>query len=453
MNRDFGELEAFIIETMRKDKIPGLSIAVVDSDQVIYSRGYGFSDIASGTRATPRTLCGIGSVTKSFTALAVMQLVEEGKIRLDDAVEKHLPMKLRPFGVPVTVHHLLSHSSGIPDLGYADAFLSGVLGYDNSWLPVSSAEDVIAFMNEANEWAVNKPGERFFYLNEGYVLLGLLISKLSGLNYEEYVRERILRPLRMDRTFFGKADIEKDGDRATAYILDKEGRHIQSVFPYGISSDGGLVSNVLDLSNYLRMCLDRGEFEGKTLVTEKTFASMEKPHILQPSGMFGREAYGYGWGVAPDFFGHKLVAHSGSVGVYSAYAAYLPDRKIGVGVLANSGGLESNIGLYALSLLIGEDPRRLPLVKTERMLNRLAGQYEAYKGTIKITIRKAGSILYYEYKNKYEEETIPLIPDKLEEDQATFYATIDGKRNTLEFRIRDAAIELIGDRVKLVKKI
>ncbi len=79
-----------------------------------------------------------------------MQLVEQGKISLDDAVEKYVPLELRPFGVPVTIHHLLAHSSGVPDLGYADAFLSGVLGYDNSWLPVSSAEDVMAFMKDAN---------------------------------------------------------------------------------------------------------------------------------------------------------------------------------------------------------------------------------------------------------------------------------------------------------------
>ena len=452
MPRDFAGLEEFILESMRKAKIPGLSIAIVESGEIVYARGFGFSDIASGVNATPRTLYGIGSVTKSFTALAIMQLLEQGKLRLDDAVEKYVPLKLRPFGAPVTIHHLLTHSSGVPDLGYADAFLSGVLGYDNSWFPVASAEDVMAFMKDANEWAVAKPGERFFYLNEGYVLLGYIISKLSGLSYEEYVRLRILEPLRMTRTFFSKVDVEKDNDKATPYIVDKEGKHNPSRFPYGISSDGGLISNVLDLSNYLKMCLNKGEFEGKPLLNQKNFDLLVEPHAPVPDGIFGKLAYGYGWGITPNFCELKLVSHGGSVGVYTSYVAYLPDRKLGVSVLANSGGLESTIALYALALLIGHDPKTLPFVATDRILSKLEGQYEAYKGTAKIAIAKRGGILYFEYKNKYEEEIIPLTPEKLEEDHARFYVIAAGVKTTFEFEIKNDKIELVDQRKKFVKK-
>ena len=452
MSRDFGGLEAFTLENMQKAKIPGLSIGIVESDKVIYARGFGFSDIASGIQATPRTLYGIGSVTKSFTALGIIQLLEEGKIRLDDSVEKYLPLKLQSLGVPVTIHHLLTHSSGIPDLAYADAFMNGVLGYDNSWLPVSSAEDVIAFMSDANDWAVSKPGERFFYLNEGYVLLGQIISKLSGLAYEDYVDQRILRPLKMDRTFFFKADVEKDGDKATPYIVNKEGGHLPSVFPYGISSDGGLISNVIDLSNYVKMCLNKGEFEGEKLLNRQTFEKIETPHILEPSETFGKDSYGYGWEIIPDFYGAKLVNHGGSVSVYTAHVAYLPERNVGVSVLANSGGLEPSIGLYALSQLIGEDPKTLPFLKVDRVLSRLEGQYETYKGTLKITIKKKKGILYFEYRNKYEEEVFPLTPERLEEDRATFYVIAGGVKTTMEFRMSDDKVELIGDRAKFVKK-
>ncbi len=437
---------------MRKAKIPGLSISIVESGEVIYSRGFGFSDLASGMQASPRTLYGIASVTKSFTALAVMQLVEEGKLRLDDPVEKYAPLKLRPFGVPVTIHHLLTHSSGVPDLGYASAFESGILGLDNSWLPVSSAEDVITFMRDANEWAVSKPGERFFYLNEGYVLLGYIVSKLSGLTYEEYVQQRILRPLRMDRTFFSKLDVEKDNDKATPYISDKEGKNIPSVIPYGVSGDSGLISNVVDLSNYVTMCLNKGEFEGNSLVSQKTFESIEEPRIPWPFEVFGKEAYGYGWVITPNFCGSKLVTHGGYVTVYTAYLAYLPDRKFGVSVLANSGGLDRSIGLYALSQLMGHDPNTLPFLMADRILSRLEGQYEAYKGTMKIDIKKRGGILHMEYKNKYEEEVVPLTPEKLEEDRATFYVIVAGVRSSFEFRMRDDKTELINWHAKFVKK-
>ncbi len=364
MPRDFGNLEAFILERLRRAKIPGLSIAIVESGETIYARGFGFSDIASGMKATPRTLYGIGSVTKSFTALAIMQLFEQGKLGLGDPVEKYVPLKLRPFGEPVTIHHLLTHSSGIPDLGYGTAFDCGVLGYDNSWLPVSGAEDVMVFMRDANEWAVAKPGERFFYLNEGYVLLGYIISKLSGLTYQEYVRLHILEPLKMSRTFFSKIDVEKDNDKATPYIVDKEGKHNPSVFPYGISADGSLISNVIDLSNYLNMCLDKGEFEGKKLVKQKAFDLLVEPHVPTPDGFFGKLQYGYGWGITPNFYGIKLVSHGGSVRVYESHVAYLPDRKLGVAVLVNSRGLDSSISLYALALLIGQDPKTLPALTT-----------------------------------------------------------------------------------------
>ncbi len=438
---------------MRKAKIPGLSIAIIDSGETIYTRGFGFSDLARGMQATPRTLYGIGSVTKSITALAVMQLVEQGKIRLDDPVEKYVPLKFRPFDVPVTIHHLLTHSSGVPDLGYASAFLNSVLGYDNSWLPLSNAEDVITFMHDANDWAVAKPGERFFYLNEGYVLLGHIIQKLTGLTYEKYVQERILRPLRMDRTFFSKADVEKDNDKATAYITDKDGKQIPSFFPYGISSDAGLISSVVDLSNYLCMCLSKGEFEGKRLVNPKTLESMEQPHVLAPIEIFGKESYGYGWGITPYFYGSKLVSHSGSVRVYTAWVGYLPDKKFGVASFSNSiGGLESSIGLYALSELIGQDPETLPFLKADRILSKLEGQYEAYKGTIRIVVKAAGGILYIESKDKYNEQRVPLTPEKLEEDRATFYVIAGGVRSTWLFEIGDKKIELIGERAKVLKK-
>ncbi|MDH5461269.1 MAG: beta-lactamase family protein [Candidatus Bathyarchaeota archaeon] len=201
MSGDFENLEGFILEKMSKTKIPGLSIAIVQGDETIFARGFGLRNLSSGLPASPRTLYGIGSVTKSFTAMAIMQLAEEGKINLDDPVEKHIPIKLRPLGKTVSIHHLLTHSSGLPALAYAEAFIRSVLGLDHHWLPVSSPEDIMVFLRDAEKWAVSRPGENFFYLNEGYVLLGYLIAKLSGVGYEEYIRKRILEPLRMSRTF------------------------------------------------------------------------------------------------------------------------------------------------------------------------------------------------------------------------------------------------------------
>jgi CubicO group peptidase (beta-lactamase class C family) len=454
MPDDFASLDAFVPDVMREAKTPGLSISIVSENRIVYARGFGFRDISSGLVATPRTLYGIGSVTKSFTALAIMQLADEGRIALDDPVEKYVPAVPKSLGESPTVHHLLSHSSGLPALGYAEAFMSGGSGSDQFSLPLNTPEDVIAFMKDAEDWAVSKPGMRFFYLNEGYVLLGYIISKVVGKSYEEYVRERILLPLGMTRTYFSKADVEREEDRATPYIIDREGKHIPSSFPYGVNADGGLVSNVIDLSNYVRMCIDHGALDGKALVSKKMFEAMEQPHIVMSYEQdFGTEFYGYGWGITPDFYGSTLVGHAGSVGVHEAYVGYIPEKRIGVAFQANPSNYPlEQIGMYALAALLGIDPDSLPFVRRGRILRELQGEYETYKGTVKISVRKKGDFLFAEFKDKHTEETLPLVPVKLQEDYASFYTLQEGAKMTTEFHVKGGNVEWIFDRYKAIKK-
>ena len=164
MRIDFTPIEKFILEKISETRIPGLSIAVVKDNEIIYKNGFGYRDLKRAEPTTPRTLFGIGSVTKSFTALAILKLVEEDKISLDDSIEQYVPLKIRPFGEEITIHHLLTHSSGIPALAYAEAFIRSFLGIDHCWLPICKPEDVITFMSDAQEWVEAKPGEKFFYL-------------------------------------------------------------------------------------------------------------------------------------------------------------------------------------------------------------------------------------------------------------------------------------------------
>jgi len=441
------------MEKMSETKIPGLSIAVIEGNEVIYSRGFGFRDLNSGAPATPSTIYGIGSITKSFTALAIMQLVEEGKLDLRDPVDKYVPLKLRPLGKPATIHNLLTHSSGIPALAYAEAFIRGLLEEGETWLPIATPEDIIAFMRGAEEWAVAKPGERFFYLNEGYVLLGYIISKVSGIKYVEYVKKRILGPLGMKRSYFDKNEVERDPDVATPYIIDKEGKHIPSRFPYGITSDGGLLSNALDLAKYVIMYLDRGKLNGTEIISAKSIELMEKPYIKVPFELFGGEAYGYGLIVYPNFLGHKLIGHSGSVWVYTAFMGYIPERKIGVTVLANSSGYPlSYIGMYALANMLGKSPEELPFIRMEGLLKKLEGTYESYKGTMRLIVERQGDFLFIKRKSKYIEESIPLVFEKAEDDTVLFYTLSGGRKIYAEFRVKNGKIELLYERYKLMKR-
>ena len=441
------------MEKMSETKIPGLSIAVIEGNEIIYSRGFGFRDLNSGAPATPSTIYGIGSITKSFTALAIMQLAEEGKLDLRDPVDKYVPLKLRPLGKPATIHNLLTHSSGIPALAYAEAFIRGLLEEGETWLPIATPEDIIAFMRGAEEWAVAKPGERFFYLNEGYVLLGYIISKVSGIRYVEYVKKRILGPLGMKRSYFDKNEVERDPDVATPYIIDKEGKHIPSRFPYGITSDGGLLSNALDLAKYVIMYLDRGKLNGTEIISAKSIELMEKPYIKVPFELFGGEAYGYGLIVYPNFLGHKLIGHSGSVWVYTAFMGYIPERKIGVTVLANSSGYPlSYIGMYALANMLGKSPEELPFIRMEGLLKKLEGTYESYKGTMRLIVERQGDFLFIKRKSKYIEESIPLVFEKAEDDTVLFYTLSGGRKIYAEFRVKNGKIELLYERYKLMKR-
>jgi len=453
MSEEFIQLEKFVMEKMAETRRVGLSIALIKDGKVIYSKGFGFKSLENGTPATPRTVYGIGSITKSFTALGIMQLVEKGMLDLQDPVEKYIPIKLRPFGEPVRIHHLLTHSSGIPSLGYAVAFVEGRLD-GGSWLPAATPDDVITFAQDAEKWAVTKPGERFFYSNEGYVLLGKIISTVSGMSYQEYVKENILKPLGMDRSYFYKHEVDQDSDVATPYYINQEGKHIPKNFPYGISADGGLLSNVLDLTKYLTMYINRGEYEGTKIVGKEFIELMETPYMKVPWGLFDEDAYGYGLIIHPQFLGERLIEHGGSVLIYNGFVGYIPEKKLGVAVLNNSPGYpESRIGMYALALMLGKDPKELPFIKIDDILKKLTGTYESYRGLHKYKVNRQGELVSLEMCSKLFKYSIPLIPERLEDDFALFYTLSDGRKMYAEFHIKDDKVELLYERQKLIKRL
>jgi CubicO group peptidase (beta-lactamase class C family) len=449
---EFDKLEGFIFEKMSATHLPGLSIAAVKNGEIIYSRGFCFRDLEYGLRATPETLYGVGSVTKSFTALSIMQLAENGKLSLEDDVIKHIPLELKPMGVPAKIWHLLCHASGVPALAYAEALIRYLTGAGEKWIPIASHEDIITFMREANDWALAKPGEKWFYLNEGYVLLGYVIEKLSGMSYENYVKEKILKPLGMGRSFFRKDEVEADPNVAVPYIITRDGEVKKSVHPYGVYADGGLISNVLDLAKSIIMYLNRGSYGGVTLLSKGSIEEMEKPRVSLPLQVFGGESYGYGLMINPNFFGEKLVGHGGSVLVYTAYIGYIPEEKVGIALLANGSGYPlSQMGLYGLALMIGENPENLPFMKYEKTYDLLTGLYETYKGTMKAQVINRGGLLQLEIKDKYVDMIVALIPEKIEDSVKRFYAIQAGGKLPVEFIADGKKVELIYERYRLKK--
>jgi len=442
----------FVFEKMAETKLPGLSVAAVRGEGILWKAAFGFRDLALGLPATPSTIYGIGSVTKSFTALAIMQLAEKGVLSLDHPVEEYIPLKVRPGGEPILIRHLLSHTSGIPALAYAEAVIRETVGAGENWLPIGNAGDLLTFMAGAEDWAVARPGERWFYLNEGYVLLGAIIERCSGLPYAEYVKRNVLVPLGMERSFFCKDEVEKDPDAATPYVITRDGDRVASTYPYGaISSDGGLISSVLDLARYVAMYLGWGELDGMRLASQESVKEMETPQVTVPwQGPFGEEGYGYGLQVVPDFLGRKLIGHGGSVLVSTAYIGFIPEEGVGIALLANGSGYPlSHLGMYGLALMLGEDPDGLPFVKRDKALTELVGTYETYRGTMRALVRRTGDLLSLEIRDKYTDLIVPLIPEALEDDVRTFYALQQGRRLPVEFRCREGKVELVYERYLL----
>ena len=335
---DFAKLEEFVLDKMAQTKLAAVSLAIVEGDQIIYQRGFGQRNLEKGLPATPATLYGIGSVTKSFTCLAIMQLQERGLLHVDDPVERYLPLTVRPMGEPVRIRHLMSHSSGLPGLAYLESLLRYKHGATDSYYPVGSLDDMLTFLNGAGDWAYAKPGERWFYLNEGYVLLGGIIEKLSGKPYATYIEEEILKPLSMDRTTFDGARFHADGDAAVPYAVGSDGRHLGRDYVWGqAQADGGMVSNTVDMARYIAMYLDGG----KGIISPESLVAMMTPQVPNPQldVNTGEPVSGYGFGLSEsDLFGRRLIGHSGMMYVCTAAMQFLPDQKLGAVVLANGTG-------------------------------------------------------------------------------------------------------------------
>jgi CubicO group peptidase (beta-lactamase class C family) len=445
-------LQSFLFQRMSASGIPGLSIAIVRDGELAYERGLGFRDIGLGLPSTPQTIYCIGSVTKSFTALAVMQLHEKGKLSIEDPVEEYISFKGRPFGEPILIKHLLSHTSGLPWLGYAETTLTQTTGMSSRWLPISSPQDLLIFMEGAEDWALSRPGQRHAYLNEGYILLGMIIEKASGTRYGDYVKEQILNPLCMERSTFYEEDVKKEVDVATPYITGRNGEKTPTKYPYGeMISDGGLMSSASDMVNFVKMMLSEGLFEDRRILSSESVRNMMEPKIQtveEPIEGVGRRYYGYGLRIKTNFFGRDLIQHSGSVYGSSAYIGLIPREKLGVVVLANGGYFLEDVGEYALALVLGEDISETPASRRARLLDGLTGTYKTFRDNSSYRVTRSGGVLQIESSFGQATFTTPLIPVDLEGEIKRFRVYGADSTTPVEFVQQNGETFMIYERNK-----
>lgn len=444
------ETEKFALKAASRSGAASLVAAVFGVEGERWSFATGFRDVAAGAPATPDTLYCVGSVTKSFTALAVLLASRGGLVGLDDPVSDYVPVRLEAMGEPVRIRHLLTHTSGIPAMSYAEALIRGVTGTGESWAPIADCDDMYAWLRGAAEWAEAKPGERFWYLNEGYFLLGCLLERVTGSRYEEYLRRRILAPLGMRRSYFQRSDVEADGDYSKAYT-SSGGAPREARFPWGIYSDGGLWSNLRDLGRYLRAALGA---PGAPREIVDALREAGEPRVHAPGRSFGDDRYGYGWLVTDRFHGRRLVHHAGSVGVHTAWVGYLPGEGLAAAVLAGGEAPTTSVGLHALSEALGLDYWELPFASWERRAEELSGRYRSYMGLTDAEVEPGpgGGSLILSYGPQGSRRRVTLFPGSDEGGVVRYYTWGRGGRLEVEFRIRESGITLLYERYKFVKE-
>lgn len=302
-----------VVEAQRTaQRIPGLSLAVCRDGKLVQANGFGLANVELDVPATPETIFQTGSVGKQFTAMAILMLVEEGKLRLDDKIRKYLP-DAPPAWKAVTIRHLLTHTSGIADYGgEEDTMSKGVINFRKDY---TEDELVKAFSKMPMDFA---PGDKWKYSNTGYVLLGIIIHRTTGEFYGDFLQQRIFHPLEMNATrIISEADIIPH--RSSGYRLVKgELKNQEWVSPtLNTTADGALYTNILDLAKW-DAALSRKQF-----VKESSYQAMWSPVKLNSGKTY---PYGFGWFLSSQD-GRRVASHDGAwQGFTMSIIRYLDDH-------------------------------------------------------------------------------------------------------------------------------
>lgn len=366
-NNLYTKIDSLILSKMKDNRIVGLSIGVVKDGELFYTKGYGFTSVDSLYKVTEQTVFHTSSITKVFTASAIMQLVERGEIKLTDKLTTQLPdfkMKDKRY-LQITIEHLLTHSSGLP----------WEHNFNNS--PNDSTALELFVSDLKNEKLRFAPGHKFdgsTYSNVAYSILGLIIQRKSGMNYEKYIQKYILAPNKMTNCYFNHKLIKQE-IKAEPIILSGESKEIERFnlsgvikdlnpvlkYPnyalikretYGRTSEhapnDGLITSANDLSNWITQLLTiyaDSTSQTKQFISYSTLKNMWK---LQRSIPDYKTSMGLGWWRYSDSPFGDYVHHPGREPGFSSVIMIYPEKNIGITILCN--------GMYADQLVWNELP-------------------------------------------------------------------------------------------------
>jgi CubicO group peptidase (beta-lactamase class C family) len=341
---------------------PGCAVGVAHNGRTLLTRGYGMANLETGTPITGETILESGSVAKQFTATATLLLMRDGKLRLDDRVQKYLP-ELPEYGRPLTIRHLLSHTSGLREWSN----LMAVDGWSRG-NRVHTQEELLDAVFSQKE--LNYPvGDHYSYTNSGYGLLVTIIERVSGMPFTTFTTERIFKPLGMSNTSW-RDDFERIvPGRAQAYSRRGIVWGLEMPFEQ-VVGPGGMLTTVGDWLKW-NEALDQKTLGGwlvDSLESRATLTSGRK--ITYAMGV-----------IVSDWRGHREVAHSGSTGGYSTYLMRLPDRRVSVAVMCNGAGANATSFARQMAEALVPDLKPVAVADTvapdPAMATRLAGVYRS----------------------------------------------------------------------------
>jgi len=316
-------IDSFIGAELTRQRIPGIALGVYSRGRILLAKGYGKANLEHNVPVSAETIFQSGSVGKQFVSAAIMMLVEEGKVSLDDSVAKYFPNAPDSWK-PVQIRNLLSHTSGLSEYETRERIAPGVPFY----LRLDFTEEELVTKIEALpiEWA---PGEKWAYRNTNYLLLGVLIHKVAGKGYADFLAERIFQPLGMVSTRL-ISDRDIIPNRAAGYEIDSHGdlKNQDWVSPtFNSTADGTLYFNVLDVAKW------DGALYGTRLLKQSSLDRMWTVYPLN-NGQPNPSGYGFGWNIGQQN-NHKRIEHGGAWQGFTCEISRYPDDNLTVVVLTN----------------------------------------------------------------------------------------------------------------------
>jgi len=362
------------------------SILIAKKGHILVSKGYGHSNYQFDIENTPQTKFRIGSLTKGFTALAIMQLVEHHKLNLDDKLIKFIPDY--PRGDEITLKHLLTCTSGIPNHTEFEDFNNERRVYH-----FTVSQTIETFKNKPLEF---NPGEKFKYSNSNYILLGFIIEQISNMTYADYIEQNIFKPLKMENSGFEKPeDVIKN--MAQGYrFRNNEIENAKFRDMSNAHASGALYSTIEDLYKW-----DRGLYTDKLISTE-SLKTMFTPF---------KDNYAFGWGVI-NVYNHKMITHSGEIDGFTSNISRFTDDDVCIIILSNFEHTPiSRINKDLIAIIFGEEYKIPEVIKTIKLsddiLQSYTGDYELKPGYI-FTVTVDNGSLFCQLTGQPKLELLPV---------------------------------------------